>query len=125
MLPLLALHHLICWLMLTQANYVEHYGLGRALNDKGRYEPVRPIHSWNADQWLSNALLFNLQRHSDHHAHAWRDYQVLRTFDDVPHLPTGYPGTFLLALIPPLWFRVLNPRVEAWAEEHDATINRG
>ena len=125
MLPLLALHHLICWLMLTQANYVEHYGLGRALNDKGRYEPVRPIHSWNADQWLSNALLFNLQRHSDHHAHAWRDYQVLRTFDDVPHLPTGYPGTFLLALFPPLWFRVLNPRVEAWAVEHDATINRG
>jgi len=125
MLPLLALHHLICWLMLTQANYVEHYGLGRKLTDKGRYEPVRPIHSWNADQWLSNALLFNLQRHSDHHAHAWRDYQVLRTFDDIPHLPTGYPGSFVLALIPPLWFRVLNPRVEAWAEEHDATINRG
>ena len=125
MLLLLALHHLICWLMLTQANYVEHYGLGRKLTDKGRYEPVRPIHSWNADQWLSNALLFNLQRHSDHHAHAWRDYQVLRTFDDIPHLPTGYPGSFVLALIPPLWFRVLNPRVEAWAEEHGATINRG
>ncbi len=125
MLPLLVLHHLICWLMLTQANYVEHYGLGRAFTDKGRYEPVRPIHSWNADQWLSNALLFNLQRHSDHHAYAWRDYQVLRTYEDVPRLPTGYPGTFLMALIPPLWFWVLNPRVEAWAEKHDATVNRG
>lgn len=125
MIPLIALHHVICWLMLSQANYVEHYGLGRARTEHGHYEPVRPIHSWNADQWLSNALLFNLQRHSDHHAHAWRDYQVLRTYDDVPTLPAGYPGSFLLALIPPLWFRAMDRRVEDWAKTHSGTINRG
>ena len=125
MIPLIALHHLVSWLMLSQANYVEHYGLGRKRNEHGHYEPVRPIHSWNADQWLSNALLFNLQRHSDHHAHAWRDYQVLRTYDNVPTLPAGYPGSFVLALIPPLWFRAMDHRVEAWAKKHDGTINRG
>lgn len=125
MLPLLAVHHLVCWLMLSQANYVEHYGLGRGQTAKGRYEPVRPHHSWNADQWFSNALLFNLQRHSDHHAHAWRDYQVLRSYQDVPFLPTGYAGSFVLALIPPLWFRVMDRRVQDWAVQNDAVINRG
>lgn len=125
MIPLIALHHLVSWLMLSQANYVEHYGLGRGRTAHGHYEPVRPIHSWNANQWFSNALLFNLQRHSDHHAHAWRDYQVLRTFDDVPTLPSGYPGSFVLALIPPLWFRAMDHRVKAWADNHGGTINRG
>ena len=125
MIPLIALHHLVSWLMLSQANYVEHYGLGRGRTAHGHYEPVRPIHSWNANQWFSNALLFNLQRHSDHHAHARRDYQVLRTFDDVPTLPSGYPGSFVLALIPPLWFRAMDYRVKAWADKHGGTINRG
>lgn len=125
MIPLIALHHLVSWLMLSQANYVEHYGLGRRRTEHGHYEPVRPIHSWNADQWFSNALLFNLQRHSDHHAHAWRDYQVLRTYEQVPTLPTGYPGSFVLALIPPLWFRTMDHRVKAWAQQHGAAINHG
>ena len=125
MLPLLVLHHLVSWLMLSQANYVEHYGLGRSKTAQGRYEPVRPHHSWNADQWFSNALLFNLQRHSDHHAHAWRDYQVLRSYDDVPFLPTGYAGSFVLALVPPLWFRVMNGRVKDWAAQNNGVINHG
>lgn len=125
MVPLIALHHVVSWLMLSQANYVEHYGLGRRRTEHGHYEPVRPFHSWNADQWLSNALLFNLQRHSDHHAHAWRDYQVLRTYEDVPTLPAGYPGSFLLALIPPLWFRAMDHRVAAWAKRYGGTVNRG
>ena len=58
--------------------------------------------------------LFHLQRHSDHHAFPGRRYQVLRHYDESPQLPTGYAGMYLLALVPPLWFRVMNPRVEAY-----------
>lgn len=91
-------------------NYVEHYGLARAQIAPGRYERVTHLHSWNASQRISNWLLFNLQRHSDHHAHARRRYQVLDHHDDSPQLPAGYATMFLLALIPPLWRRVMNPR---------------
>lgn len=125
MIPLLILHHLGCWFMLTKANYVEHYGLGRREIAEGRYEPVKPHHSWNSDYWLTNALSFNLQRHSARHANASREYQILRTQADVPHLPAGYPGSFLLALIPPLWFRVMDPKVEAWAKSYNGMINKG
>ena len=58
--------------------------------------------------------LFHLQRHSDHHAFPQRRYQVLRHYDEAPQLPTGYSGMYLLALVPPLWFKVMNPRVEAY-----------
>ena len=91
-------------------NYVEHYGLARVQVAPGRYERVTHLHSWNASQRVSNWLLFNLQRHSDHHAHARRRYQVLDHHHDSPQLPAGYATMFLLALVPPLWWRVMNPR---------------
>ncbi|MEO7326808.1 MAG: alkane 1-monooxygenase [Dokdonella sp.] len=91
-------------------NYVEHYGLSRAQIAPGRYERVTHLHSWNASQRVSNWLLFNLQRHSDHHAHARRRYEVLEHHHDSPQLPAGYATMFLLALMPPLWRRVMNPR---------------
>ena len=77
---------------------------------------MQPHHSWNAAQVLTNRLLFDLQRHSDHHAAAGRPYQTLRHYEDVPQLPTGYAGMVLLALAPPLWFRVMNPKVLAVRE---------
>ncbi|WP_431634928.1 alkane 1-monooxygenase [Dyella sp. KULCS107] len=94
-------------------NYVEHYGLERRLIAPGRYERVTHRHSWNAPQRYTNWLLFNLQRHSDHHAVARRRYQVLRHHDDSPQLPAGYATMFVLALVPPLWRRVMNPRALA------------
>lgn len=97
--------------MLEIVNYIEHYGLRRREVAPGKYEPVNVTHSWNAPQRLTNFFLFKLQRHSDHHAHALREYQVLRSFDESPQMPTGYPGMMLLALVPPLWFMVMNPRV--------------
>ena len=100
-------------------NYVEHYGLSRAQLAPGRYERVTHLHSWNASQRLSNWLLFNLQRHSDHHAHARRRYQVLDHHADSPQLPAGYATMFLLALLPPLWHRVMDPRA-ARARRHAA-----
>jgi alkane 1-monooxygenase len=100
--------------LLEVVNYIEHYGMQRRLLPNGKYERVNPLHSWNASFLLTNFFLFQLQRHSDHHAYATREYQILRHFDESPQLPAGYPTMVLLALIPPLWFRVMNPLLEAW-----------
>ena len=102
-------------------NYIEHYGLQRRETAPGRYETTQPRHSWNASQRLSNALLINLARHSDHHAIASRRYQILRTFDQdrAPQLPQGYATMFLIALVPPLWFRVMDPLVAQWNARED------
>ncbi|MCY0146280.1 alkane 1-monooxygenase [Hoeflea sp. G2-23] len=115
MIPFLLLHNLVGWMQLTFANYVEHYGLRRMQGPDGRYEPCEPRHSWNTNHIVTNLMLFHLQRHSDHHANPLRPYQALRSFAELPTLPSGYPGTFLLASIPPLWFRVMDPKVMEWA----------
>ena len=96
---------------LTSANYVEHYGLLRVKQADGQYERCQACHSWNSNHILSNWILFHLQRHADHHAHASRRYQALRHFEDAPQLPSGYSGMFLLAYVPSLWFAVMNPRL--------------
>ena len=123
MIPFLVIHHFTGWFALTQANYVEHYGLLRQKLPNGRYEPVQPRHSWNTNHIVSNLLLFHLQRHSDHHANALRPYQALRNFPDLPRLPSGYPGTYALAMIPAIWFRVMDPKVMAWAGGDITKVN--
>ena len=123
MVPFLMIHHFIGWYALTQANYVEHYGLKRSKLPNGKYEPVAPHHSWNTNHIVSNLMLFHLQRHSDHHANPQRPYQALRNFDGVPRLPSGYPGCYGLAAIPPLWFRVMDPKVMEWADGDLSKVN--
>lgn len=98
---------------LTSANYIEHYGILRQKLPSGRYEACQPHHSWNSNHLVSNWALFHLQRHSDHHAHATRRYQALRTFPNLPQLPTGYFGMFLLSYVPPLFFKVMDKRLLA------------
>ncbi len=98
---------------LTSANYIEHYGLLRRCGADGKPEACRPQHSWNSNHVVSNWILFHLQRHSDHHAHATRRYQSLRHFPDLPTLPNGYFGMFLLAYVPPLFYRVMDRRLIA------------
>ncbi len=101
-------------------NYIEHYGLTRAYKGAGKYEHVKPRHSWNADHRATNWLLINLQRHSDHHYRPDRAYPLLQTYDHdaAPQLPYGYPLMGILALCPPLWRRVMNPKVRAWRKQH-------
>jgi alkane 1-monooxygenase len=99
---------------LEAVNYIEHYGLLRNINPSGRPEKVQPHHSWNSNHYLGRKILFELTRHSDHHAHASRPYYDLRNFEEAPVLPTGYPGMMVLSLVPPLFFKVMNPRVEKW-----------
>ncbi|MFZ1468214.1 MAG: alkane 1-monooxygenase [Paracoccaceae bacterium] len=104
---------------LELVNYVEHYGLTRRHLGNGKYEHVMPHHSWNAEHRASNWLLINLQRHSDHHYKPDRRFPLLQTYapEDAPQLPYGYPVMTLAALVPPLWRRVMNPRVRAWRRQ--------
>lgn len=98
-------------LLLETINYIEHYGLRRKLTASGRPEPVLPTHSWNSDFEIGRIFLYELTRHSDHHYKATRKYQILRHMDESPQLPAGYPASLLLAMVPPVWFRVMNPRL--------------
>ena len=105
---------------LELVNYIEHYGLTREYLGDGKYETVKPRHSWNSDHRASNWLLINLQRHSDHHYKPNRRYPLLQTYSDeeAPQLPYGYPVMTMAAMIPPLWHRIMNPRVRAWRKTH-------
>jgi alkane 1-monooxygenase len=115
-LPWLVVQALVGITLLEAVNYLEHYGLLRErVGPAGaeRYERVEPRHSWNSNNVATNVLLYHLQRHSDHHAHPTRRYQALRDAPEAPVLPTGYAGMILLALVPPLWRRVMDVRVAA------------
>ena len=105
---------------LELVNYVEHYGLTRKHLGDGKYETVQPRHSWNASHKASNWLLINLQRHSDHHYKPDRRFPLLQnhTEADAPQLPYGYPVMTVAAMIPPLWRRVMNPRVRSWRRHY-------
>ena len=101
----------ISFLFLETINYVEHYGLLRKKEPSGRYERVKPYHSWNSNHTIGRIVLYELTRHSDHHFKSSKKYQVLESLDDCPHLPYGYPTSILLSFIPPLWFSIMNPLV--------------
>lgn len=111
MVPFLVVHNVLSWWVLTSANYIEHYGLLRTTQVDGKYERCQPHHSWNANHKYSNLLLFHLQRHSDHHANPTRRYQSLRHFENLPSLPSGYYGMYLIAYIPWLWYKVMDARL--------------
>jgi len=101
----------VSFLFLETINYVEHYGLLRKKEPSGRYERVKPHHSWNSNHTIGRIVLYELTRHSDHHFKSSKKYQVLESLDECPHLPHGYPTSILLSLIPPLWFSIMNPLV--------------
>jgi len=122
-LMIMMLHAPIVWWQLTSANYIEHYGLLRQKRDNGQYQRCEPRHSWNSNHLISNLVLFHLQRHSDHHANPARHYQSLRHFAEAPQLPTGYMGMFLLAYVPPLWFRVMDEKLLKMHDGDRSLIN--
>jgi alkane 1-monooxygenase len=103
--------------LLESINYIEHYGLQRRVQATpagARLEPFGVAHAWNADHWLTNCFIANLQRHSDHHMHAWKPYAELQALPG-PQLPTGYAGCLFLASVPPWWFQVMHRRLDALA----------
>lgn len=107
----------LAFTLLELINYVEHYGIVRKEIAPGKYERVNPLHSWNASHLISNFFLFQLQRHSDHHAFAHKRYQILDHYDESPQLPFGYPTMIILAMIPLVWFALMNKRLEQWQSD--------
>lgn len=110
---------LIAIILLEATNYVEHYGLTREYLGEGKYEHVKPHHSWNSAYKVTNYLLINLQRHSDHHYKPSRPYPLLQNYteDEAPQLPRGYTLMVAIAMFPPLWKKIMNPRVKAWRRQ--------
>lgn len=98
-------------LLLESVNYIEHYGILRNRTVEGQYEKQSARHSWNSNHELGRIFLYELTRHADHHLKPTRKYQVLRHLDESPQLPYGYPGSIVLALLPPVWFAIMNPKV--------------
>lgn len=92
-------------------NYIEHYGLKREKKENGQYERTLPEHSWNNNNLVTNLFLYQLQRHSDHHAYPTRSFQTLRHFENAPQLPAGYGAMLLPAFIPAWWSKIMDERV--------------
>jgi alkane 1-monooxygenase len=112
--PYLLVQAVVGFSLLEVVNYMEHYGMLRqkvGVGERQRYERVDPSHSWNSNNIATNVLLYHLQRHSDHHANPTRRYQTLRDYQESPVLPTGYAGMIVLAIVPAVWRRVMDPRV--------------
>lgn len=96
-------------LMLEYTNYIEHYGLSRLESEK-----VTAAHSWQSDKVISRFFLFDLSRHSDHHYRASRPFHQLRSHADSPKQPLGYASAFFPALIPPVWFKIMDKALKRW-----------
>jgi alkane 1-monooxygenase len=110
---LLLVSGLISILLLETINYIEHYGLQRKKLENGRYERVMPHHSWNSNHIMGRIILYELTRHSDHHFQSSKEYQILEHHPNSPQLPLGYPASMLMALLPPVWFKVMDKRLPA------------
>ncbi|GAA2369149.1 alkane 1-monooxygenase [Gordonia cholesterolivorans] len=120
-LPFAALQAVYGFSLLESVNFLEHYGLLRQKNERGRYERCTPEHSWNSDHICTNIFLYHLQRHSDHHANPTRRYQTLRSFDGAPNLPSGYASMIALTYFPPVWRGVMDHRV---LEHYDGDLSK-
>lgn len=95
--------------LLEIVNYMEHYGMVR-----NPQTPVQPRHSWNTNRRISSWTMFNLTRHSHHHAQGEVPYHELKPYQDAPMMINGYLNTILVALMPPLWHALMTPKVLAW-----------
>lgn len=105
------------FLLLETVNYIEHYGLLRKKLPSGRYERVREIHSWNSNHIIGRIVLYELTRHSDHHYKSSKKYQLLDCHEESPQMPYGYPTSMVMSFLPPLWFKVMNPRIPSYMKE--------
>ena len=104
---------IVGFLLLETVNYIEHYGLLRNKLTSGRYERVKEVHSWNSNHVVGRIVLYELTRHSDHHYKSSKKYQLLDYHDISPQMPYGYPTSMVMTFLPPLWFKVMNPRIPA------------
>ncbi len=99
--------------VLEIVNFMEHYGMVR-----NPEVPVQPYHSWNTNKRVSSWVMFNLTRHSHHHAQGEVPYQDLKPYADAPMMVGGYLTTIVATLIPPLWNKLMIPKVLAWDQKY-------
>lgn len=104
---------------LELTNYFEHYGLVRVPGQR-----VLPRHSWNSNHWMSTNVLYSLARHSHHHAEADAPYWTLRAYPNAPMLPAGYLSMILIALVPPVFKRMMVPALNEWDEKQASAEER-
>lgn len=121
--PWLVVQAVAGFTFLETANYLEHYGLLRAKREDGSYVRCSPEDSWNSDHVVSNLFLYQLQRHSDHHANPRLRYQSLRSAADAPQLPAGYAVMIVCAWVPPLWRAIMDKRLLAYYDGDKSRIN--
>jgi alkane 1-monooxygenase len=95
--------------LLEIVNYMEHYGIVR--NPR---TAVKPRHSWNTNSRISSWTMFNLTRHSHHHANGAAPFHKLKPYEDAPMMISGYLTTIIIAMIPPLWHKLMTPKVLEW-----------
>lgn len=120
-IPFIVIQAVYGFSLLEVINYVEHYGLKREDLGNGKYARTMPEHSWNSNNIVTNLFLYQLQRHSDHHAWPTRPFQALRHFDDAPQLPSGYASMLLPAYFPKWWFKIMDQRVY---DHYDGDLSR-
>lgn len=111
---------IIGFLLLETINYIEHYGLSRKLTGANTYERISARHSWNSDHTFGRIILYELTRHSDHHYHTGKKYQILDHIDPSPQLPCGYPAAILISFIPPVWYKMVHPVLDKFQADHAA-----
>jgi alkane 1-monooxygenase len=104
--------------VLEATNYLQHYGLMRPEGEPGSYLSVQAHHSWDSSHQVTNWTLINLAHHADHHLSPSKSYETLRHLADAPRLPAGYSTMMLLAMVPPLWRKVMDPHVVRWRMSH-------
>lgn len=121
-LPMLLLQMYVCWWYLTLIEYCQHYGLKRELKPDGTYKLPTARHSWNTNMLLSNNLLLDFVRHSPHHARSTRWHQALRDVE-APVLPYCYSIMFMAAMVPPIFYKLMDRRVVDWADGDFDKIN--
>ena len=102
---------LVAIILLELVDYIEHYGLQRKLLPNGSYEPVGPQHSWDTNFFITNTSLFNLGKHAHHHQKAGVPYQKLTSTKQANQYQFGYSTAIIISLIPPLWFKIINPKI--------------
>ncbi len=99
--------------LLEIVNYMEHYGIVRNID-----APVEPRHSWNTNKRISSWTMFNLTRHSHHHAEGNVPYQDLKPYPDAPKMINGYLTTIIITMIPPLWNKLMTPKLLEWDQKY-------